>query len=83
MNDLQAMIDRYLDDETFKAYSEALNRKNNESAAKARALAKKRSTPPALVPKPVAETQPPSQATAPLPPIHQPKPAPAQSTVPF
>src|SRR5262249_55436938 len=40
INDLQAMIDRYLDDEAIKAYREALERGRTESDAKQKALAK-------------------------------------------
>ncbi len=40
INDVQAMIDRYLDDETFKAYQDALARGKLEAGDKAKALAK-------------------------------------------
>jgi hypothetical protein len=40
INDLQAMIDRYLDDEAIKAYREALERGRTESDGKQKALAK-------------------------------------------
>lgn len=40
INDLQAMIDRYLDDETVKAYREAIARGRTEAEAKEQALAK-------------------------------------------
>lgn len=40
INDLQAMIDRYLDDEAVKAYREALERGRTETDSKQKALAK-------------------------------------------
>jgi hypothetical protein len=40
INDLQAMIDRYLDDETVKAYRDALSRGRTETEAKEKALAR-------------------------------------------
>jgi hypothetical protein len=48
--DLQAMIDRYLEDETYRAYLEALEKGKGEVAAKKKAQAKKAATRPALVP---------------------------------
>ncbi len=46
VTDLQSMIDRYLDDETFHAYSEALDRGRSEQTAAAKAEAKKKAGPP-------------------------------------
>ena len=40
ISDLQAMIDRYLDDDVYKAYAEALDRSKTDADAKAKALAK-------------------------------------------
>jgi hypothetical protein len=40
ISDLQAMIDRYLDDDVYKAYIEALDRSKTDADAKAKALAK-------------------------------------------
>jgi hypothetical protein len=48
--DLQAMIDRYLEDETYRAYLEALEKGKGEVAAKKKTQAKKAATRPALVP---------------------------------
>ena len=49
INDLQSMIDRYLDDEAMKAYNQALEENRTELAAKekaeAKALAKKTDSP--------------------------------------
>jgi hypothetical protein len=47
--DLQAMIDRYLDDETYHAYLEALEKGKGEVAAKSKAQSKKAASRPALV----------------------------------
>jgi hypothetical protein len=49
ISDLQAMIDRYMDDEAYRAYLEALEKGTAEVAAKAKAQAKKKATRPALV----------------------------------
>jgi hypothetical protein len=40
LNDLQAMIDRYLDDEAFRAYQDALNKGRGEVVAKEKARVK-------------------------------------------
>ena len=42
INDVQAMIDRYLDDETFKAYQDALARGKLEAGDKAKAWRRRR-----------------------------------------
>jgi hypothetical protein len=51
INDLQAMIDRYLDDEALRAYIQALEESRTEVAAKekaqTKAMAKKTAAPPA------------------------------------
>ncbi len=49
ISDLQAMIDRYLDDEAYRAYLEALDKGKAEVAAKSKAQAKKAAARPALV----------------------------------
>ena len=49
ISDLQAMIDRYLDDEAYHAYLEALEKGKAEVAAKTKAQAKKTAARPALV----------------------------------
>jgi hypothetical protein len=41
ISDLQSMLDRYLDDETYKAYSEALERAKSDAGVKTKAAAKK------------------------------------------
>jgi hypothetical protein len=50
--DLQAMIDRYLDDESIKAYIEALGEKRVELAAKQKAGPKAKTSIPETPPKP-------------------------------
>ena len=47
ISDLQAMIDRYLDDDTYKAYTDALERAQGEVAAKDKAKAKAKTAAPA------------------------------------
>lgn len=49
ISDLQSMIDRYLDDEAYAAYIEALEKGKAEVAAKSKAQAKKAAARPALV----------------------------------
>jgi hypothetical protein len=87
INDLQAMIDRYLDDDVLRAYREALDRGKAEAGDKAKALAKagaasKVASPPVTIPR----AEPPKAATAPVePPKAQPKPNPPPQAggVPF
>ncbi len=89
--DLQAMIDRYLDNETYNAYVDALERANAERGAKEKAAAKKaagvaakKAAPPAATPKTTAGT---AAAPAAAPGARggaAPKPAaPPKSNVPF
>jgi hypothetical protein len=49
ISDLQAMIDRYLDDEPFVAYDEAFKEGTTDVAAKAKKQARKAAAPPAPV----------------------------------
>jgi len=44
ISDLQTMIDRYLDDEIFKAYSDALERAQSDAGAKTKGQSKKEGT---------------------------------------
>ena len=88
ISDLQAMIDRYLDDEAFSAYSEAL-KEGRADVAKAKKEVRKAVTAPAAVPPSVtkgdapAPTGPSSGAPAPGQPKRKaPQPAPS-SVVPF
>ena len=93
ISDLQAMIDRYLDDDTYKAYVDALERAHADSNAKEKAGTKKAGT--ALVQKPPApgatvksaepKTTPVAKAAPPPVAPEEPKakPAPAKPTVPF
>jgi hypothetical protein len=55
ISDLQAMIDRYLDDEAFTAYAEALRESTTEAEAKAKKQAKKAAAPRAPVPPSVSK----------------------------
>jgi hypothetical protein len=89
ISDLQAMIDRYLDDEAFAAYADALKEGTADVAkAKAKKEAKKAATPRAPVPPSVTKGDAPAPARpsgspAPGQPKRQaPQPAPS-SVVPF
>jgi hypothetical protein len=64
-NELQALIDRYLDDEAFASYSEALERKKTQSAdpAKAKAATKSRRPPASAPPATAGPTPTPKGAT--------------------
>jgi hypothetical protein len=55
ISDLQAMIDRYLDDETYKAYADALERAKGELAALEKAKAKKAAPRPVPAQKPASK----------------------------
>jgi hypothetical protein len=87
INDLQAMIDRYLDDDAFNAYREALERGRTEAGAKAKAQLKaaaKRARLLSPVQTRVAEPVKPAEPAAPVQPKPQPaRPAPPRPTVPF
>jgi hypothetical protein len=90
INDLQAMLDRYLDDEAFKAYQDALARGRSEEGEKAKARAKAaaaaaraaRAAPPSAE-KPKIQPPPtqPKPAETPRPKANPP--APSAPTVPF
>lgn len=59
-SELEGLVDRYLDNEAFQAYTEALERKRAEraEAAKTKSLAKKQVPPPAAAPGEVAKSEP-------------------------
>jgi hypothetical protein len=88
--DLQSMIDRYLDDETYKAYADALDRARSDQGAKEKAAAKKSAVSAAAkkgAPAVTAKASDPKNAGAPAPgaaaPPPQNRPVPAKATVPF
>jgi hypothetical protein len=97
ISDLQSMIDRYLDDDTYKAYADALERAKGELAALEKAKAKKAAA--QATPAPGATSKDAQQAKAaqgqpkpqtapaqpkPQPAPGQPKPPPGQpDTLPF
>ena len=95
LTELQSMIDRYLDDESYNAYTEALDRSRSEQAANSKAQAKKKAAAARVVPPAVTGKQTPAQTDqgAPAPATGsstpakgrpQPKPAAASgSSVPF
>jgi hypothetical protein len=87
ISDLQNMIDRYLEDDAFTAYGEALDKGRAEVAAKAKAQAKKKTAAaPALVrPSEAAKALdvPPKAEAKPVPVRPVPKPAPPSQSTPF
>ena len=88
INELQAMIDRYLDDEAYKAYQDALARGRTEEGEKAKARAKAAAAAAAALkaaPAPAkVETPPPRAKPAEAPrPKASPPPPPNNTTVPF
>ncbi len=85
ISDLQAMIDRYLDDELYKAYADALERAKADAIAKANAAAKKaagRVTAAKGVAKPTSPAQTTTPANRPRPAPGQPKAPPQQKAAP-
>jgi hypothetical protein len=78
INDLQAMIDRYLDDDVLRAYREALDRGKAEAGDKAKARAKAATAArPAPAPAAIPRDEPPrTEPAAAEPPKAQPKPNP-------
>jgi hypothetical protein len=88
-NELQALIDRYLDDEALSSYTEALGRKRVEKGEKAKAKEKPRRplTTIGAAPNSAPEAAPATEApkgAAPAPaPKGNPRPAPPKSDVPF
>jgi hypothetical protein len=67
-NELQALIDRYLDDEAFTSYTESLDRKRAEKAAAAEANEKQAARRKIAAARPAAELAPPAnRPTAPAP----------------
>jgi hypothetical protein len=95
INDLQSMLDRYLDDETYRAYSEAFEQTKRAVDAKSKAAAKKTAAAPRPrteqpVPRsPTTARTEPAKPAAPAPPAAQPAPRrplppqPATPAVPF
>ncbi len=76
--DLQSMIDRYLDDDTYKAYADALERALADAGAKEKGQTKKAAAPGAPAQKPAASaaiTKPASPKPAPDSKAGAPKPA--------
>jgi hypothetical protein len=97
--DLQSLIERYLDDEGFKAYADALEKlkadPKGKAKAKAQAKAQAKTQPQSAAkpgpaggtPQPVQPAPPtaptPTPAPAPAPPPQPPAPTPPKATVPF
>jgi hypothetical protein len=93
INDLQSMIDRYLDDDVYRAYAESLERSQSDADAKTKTKAQaKQAVPKASAPAMAAKHAPPAHEEAPkntpTPPASLPKtqakrPPPKPSDVPF
>ncbi|MGO9916757.1 MAG: hypothetical protein ACLQIB_18920 [Isosphaeraceae bacterium] len=98
INDLQSLIDRYLDDDTFKAYSDAVEQAQALGAAKTKGATAKAGKPrtaatasragsaPAAAASPNAGSPGRPAAAAPAPPVAPPpqrNAAPSQNNVPF
>jgi hypothetical protein len=92
INDLQSLIDRYLEDDAFKAYSDALEQSKSGASAKKKGVSAKaekvkaKASPVRGLPAPVAAPKPAlSRQAAPAPPARaEPKKAaPRQSATPF
>jgi hypothetical protein len=87
INDVQAMIDRYLDDDVLRAYQEALDRGKAEAGDKAKVAAKAATAKAAPAPVRIPRAEPVAAAPAPAePPKAQPKPSPPPAgggAVPF
>jgi hypothetical protein len=81
VSDLQSMIDRYLDDETYKAYLDALERAHAELDAKEKAKAKAAAATQKRAA--AAKPAPPPPARGAGPPAPQGKAAPPPANVPF
>jgi hypothetical protein len=88
-NELQALIDRYLDSEALASYTEALDRKRAEKGEKAKAKEKPRrplaqaDAPPDSAPDAAPATEAPKTAAPAAAPKAKAKPAPPKSDVPF
>jgi hypothetical protein len=86
-NELQALIDRYLDNEALSSYTEALDRKRVEKGEKAKAKEKpRRPLSKAVAPPDSAPDTAPAAPTDTAPAAatkHNPRPAPPKSDVPF
>jgi hypothetical protein len=88
-NELQALIDRYLDDEALSSYTEALDRKRVEKGEKAKAKEKPRrplakvGAPPDSAPAAALATEAPKDAAPVAAPKAKPRPEPPKSDVPF
>ena len=83
ISDLQSMIDRYLDDETYKAYADALERAHADLVAKDKAKTKKAAVAATQKKAAAAKAVPPPAARGMRPPVPQGKAAPPPSSVPF
>jgi hypothetical protein len=85
ITELQSMIDRYMEDDAFRAYSEALSKFRSETAAKTKAEAKKAATAALVRPSDTMKKQQPAPAAAavPAPVAPKTKQAPRPSDTPF
>jgi hypothetical protein len=87
ITELQSMIDRYMEDDAFRAYAEALSKFRSETVAKTKAEAKKSATAALVRPSDTLKKQQPAPAAPSVPAPDAPKtkqaPRPSASDTPF
>ncbi|HEX3450585.1 MAG TPA: hypothetical protein VHS97_20185 [Isosphaeraceae bacterium] len=67
ITELQSMIDRYMEDDAFRAYSDAVSKFRSETAAKAKAVAKKAATAALVRPSEAIKKEQPAPASPSVP----------------
>ena len=87
ITELQSMIDRYMDDDAFRAYSEALAKVRSETAVKTKAEAKKTAAAALIRPSETMKKQQPAAAAAAVPasaaPASKQAPRPSATNTPY
>ena len=87
ITELQSMIDRYMEDDAFRAYSEAVGKYRSETAAKTKAEAKKAAAAALVRPSETVKKQQPAAAAAAVPapaaPVTKQAPRPSSTDTPY
>jgi hypothetical protein len=87
ITELQSMIDRYMEDDAFRAYSEAVAKYRSETAAKTKAEAKKAAAAALVRPSETVKKQQPAAAAAAVPapaaPANKQAPRPSSTDTPY
>jgi hypothetical protein len=87
ITELQSMIDRYMEDDAFRAYSEAVAKYRSETAAKTKAEAKKAAAAALVRPSETVKKQQPAAAAAAVPapaaPVTKQAPRPSSTDTPY